>query len=589
MKYKDYKFTTSSESMDLTYEQACEYFRETIELIGKSKYDLFNDEEELSLTDARNKYNEINRRLQTFGQAFELFMKYIIHASRIEKNPNITIDELWNRWIRGHQMVPLINEKANSPEVLPNFKEIFNLSMNSYYGIYGFNHLHLLGMEAERGMIEPFKLFTTLLPQNYKGIGSITDEKIEEIIDKNTAIYEKCRYNVEKMTNYDFSEVFNFICFIRFFANMIYVSNNKTKIDYNVAYVHAMANDNVVKKLLLYNKTEDEINEILNDEFFNKDAKLLSYLLTLNTYSIDDVRNIIKMNEEFKNPENLYVFLTYNIPIEIINKCNEKGINVMTLASDFSFEQIDRIINIPIIGEYLNNKSVLINKMPTQNKTDIGLTFEDWYRLLNNEKLKQHPEYLDKVILKYWETYQCIVKNIKCNNMFALPDESKSLKDNIPLPYGKDFSKCFSDILISNITNNIDVFEDNESSDIIFNNIPLSLDTSNIVRIHDGLFNNGIIYISPSILSYPFYEVYAVINYMKNNGFNLQSENFQEDFWKVYDAHAEYDMLLNASFITDEFMEENGLIKIGEGRYCNHRYGEYVSVNSNNPLPNLKQ
>ena len=176
MKYKDYKFTTSNESMDLTYDQACEYFEETLDFIEKSKFDLFNDDEELSLSDARKKYNEINRRLQTFGQAFELFMKYIIHASRIEKNPNITIDVLWNRWIRGHQMVPLINEKANSAEVLPNFKEIFNLSMNAWYGIYGFNYIQHLGIKAEQGRIEPFKLFTVLQPQNYQGLGSITNE-----------------------------------------------------------------------------------------------------------------------------------------------------------------------------------------------------------------------------------------------------------------------------------------------------------------------------------------------------------------------------------------------------------------------------
>ena len=114
MKYKDYKFTSSNESMNLTYDQACMYFEETLDFIEKSQFNLFDDNEELSLEDARVKYNEINRRLQTFGQSFELFMKYIIHASRIEKNPNITIDELWNKWIRGHQMIPLINEKANS-------------------------------------------------------------------------------------------------------------------------------------------------------------------------------------------------------------------------------------------------------------------------------------------------------------------------------------------------------------------------------------------------------------------------------------------------------------------------------------------
>lgn len=589
MKYKDYKFTTSSESMDLTYDQACEYFEETLDLIEKSRFDLFNDEEELSLPDARKKYNEINRRLQTFGQAFELFMKYIIHASRIEKNPNITVDELWNRWIRGHQMLPLINEKANSPEVLSNFKEILNLSMNAWYGIYGFNYIQHLGIEAEQGRIEPFKLFTVLQPQNYKGMGSITDDEIEKIIEKNTAIYEKCRYNVEKMTNYDFGEVFYFISFIKFFAKMVHVSKNKTEIDYNVAYVHAMSADSVVKQMLTQFRTEKEIKEILSDEFFNKDAKLLSYLLTISKYSIAEVKNIIKMNKQFEDPNNLYLFLTYNIPIENIKKCNEKGIDVMLLASDFSFEQIEKLIDIPVIGKYLSKNSILVNKMITQHKSDVGLTFEDWYKVLNNEQLKKHPEYLKKVILKYMEAYHCIEKNNLCNSIFALPNDSKSSTVNKQYRDGKTFSQYFSDILLSNISNNIKLFDGSDISDFIFNNIPVSLDTNNIIKINNYLIDSGVKCISPSIFSYPFNEVYAVINAMKNKGYNFSADSFPTDFWKEYDSHAKYNMLLKDNYLPDEFLEENGLARISERRYFNPVMGHYVSANYDNPLPNLKK
>lgn len=589
MKYKDYKFTTSNESMDLTYDQACEYFEETLDFIEKSKFDLFNDDEELSLSDARKKYNEINRRLQTFGQAFELFMKYIIHASRIEKNPNITIDELWNRWIRGHQMVPLINEKANSAEVLPNFKEIFNLSMNAWYGICGFNYIQHLGIEAEQGRIEPFKLFTVLQPQNYQGLGSITNEEIEKIIEKNTAIYEKCRYNVEKMTNYDFGEVFYFISFIKFFAKMVHISKNKTEIDYNVAYVHAMADDSVVKQLLTQFRTEKEIEEILNDEFFNKDAKILSYILTINKYSIPEVKNIIKMNKQFEDPNNLYSFLTYNIPIENIKKCNEKGIDVMLLVSDFSFEQIIKLVEIPVIGEYLSKNSILVNKMITQHKSDVGLTFEDWYKVLSNEQLKKHPEYLKKVVLKYMEAYHCIEKNNLCNSIFALPNDNKSSLANKQYRDGKTFSQYYSDILLSNISKNIELFDRSDIPDFIFNNIPVSLDTNNIIKINNYLIDSGVKCISPLIFSYPFNEVYAVINAMKNKGYIFSEDSFPTDFWKEYDSHAKYNMLLKDNYLPDEFLEENGLVRISERRYFNPVIGHFVSANYDNPLPNLKK
>lgn len=589
MKYKDYKFTTSSESMELTYDQACEYFTETLDLIEKSKFDLFNDDEELSLSDARKKYNEINRRLQTFGQAFELFMKYIIHASRIEKNPCITISELWNKWIRGHQMISLINEKANSSDVLPNFKEIFNLSMNAWYGIYGFNYIQHLGIEAEQGRIEPFKLFMVLQPQTYQGLGSITDDKIEKIIEKNTAIYEKCRYNVEKMTNYDFGEVFYFISFVKFFAKMVHISKNKTEIDYNVAYVHAMVDDSIVKQLLTQFRTEKEIEEILSDEFFNKNAKLLSYLLANSKYSIAEVKYIIKMNKQFEDPNNLYLFLTYNIPIENIKKCNEKGIDVMLLTSDFSFEQIEKLVDIPVIGEYLSKNSILVNKMITQHRSDVGLTFEDWYKILNNEQLKKHPEYLKKVILKYMEAYHCIEKNNFCNSIFVLPNDSKRSITNKQYRDGKTFSQYFSDILLSNISNNIKLFDGSDISDLIFNNIPVSLDTNNIIKINNELIDRGVKSISPSIFSYPFNEVYAVINTMKNKGYNFSENSFPTDFWREYDSHAKYNMLLKDSYLPDEFLEENGLVRISEQKYCNPVVGYPVSVNYDNPLPNLKK
>ena len=589
MKYKDYKFTTSSESMDLTYDQACEYFQENLELIENSKFDLFNDDEELSLTDARKKYNEINRRLQTFGQAFELFMKYIIHASRIEKNPNITIDELWNRWIRGHQMVQLINDKANSPEVLTNFKDIFNSTMNAWYGIYGFNYIQHLGFEAEQGRIEPFNLFTLLQPQNYQGTWSITDEDIEKIIVNNTAIYEKCRYNVEKMTNYNFGEVFYFISFINFFAKMVHISNNKTEIDYNVAYVHAMADDYIVKQLLALNKNEKEIEEILNDEMFNKDAKLLSYLLTINKYPIEEIKKIIKLNKQLEDPNNLYTILTYNIPIENIKKCNEKGLDVMLLASDFTFEQIEKFINIPIIGEYINNNSILVNKMITQHKSDVGLTFEDWYKILNNEQIKKHPEYLNKVILKYMETYHCIEKNNLCNSIFTIPGYEYDKTISVNYRDSKTFSEYYSDVLLSNITNNIELFEDMELSDLIFNNIPVSLDTNNIVEINDYLIDNGVKRITTSIFSCPFNEVYAIINVMKNKGYNFGKDSFPTDFWKEYDSHSKYNMLLKEDFLPDEFLEENGLLRISNKKYGNPVQGHYISANYNNPLPNLKK
>lgn len=582
MKFKDYKFDSASESIELTYQQAKSYFEETLDYIKNSKFDLFNDDEELTLEQAQEKYNEINRRLQTFGQSFELFMKYIIHASRLEKNPNITIDELWNKWIRGHQMIPLINEKANSPEVLPNFKEIFNLSLNSYYGVYGWNYRRRIGFEGINRKIEPLELLLALQPQTYYGQGTMSDEEIEKIIDKNSAIYEKCRYNIQKMTNYDFGEVFQFINFIGFFAKMIYLSKNKTEIDYNVAYVHAMASDPILYELLKTIKTEKEIQAILNDEFYNKDAQLLSYILTQNNYSLDDINNIRKLNKQFENPNNLYTFLTYNIPIKYINICNEKGYDVMLLASDFSFEQIEKLINIPIVGKYLNENSALVNRMITVHKSDVGLSFDDWYRVLSLDALKREPSALKKIISKYMEAYHCSEKNKLCNSIFS---ESGSINQPL-IAERKTFSQRYSDFIISNIEKNSDYFKE---FGISSEALPLSIDNENIKRIMSLFQKNGISSISPTLLVYPYNEILAVVNYMKSTGYNLNSKTFQSDFWKIYDEHAPYDMLLRDNFLLDEFIEQNGLVRICDRRYSAARYGTVIEANHNNPLPNMKK
>lgn len=76
---------------------------------------------------------------------------------------------------------------------------------------------------------------------------------------------------------------------------------------------------------------------------------------------------------------------------------------------------------------------------------------------------------------------------------------------------------------------------------------------------------------------------------MKSNEYDLSSKNFQSDFWKIYDEHAPYDMLLKDNFLLDEFIEQNGLIKINDRRYSSARYETVIEANHNNPLPNMKK
>ena len=76
---------------------------------------------------------------------------------------------------------------------------------------------------------------------------------------------------------------------------------------------------------------------------------------------------------------------------------------------------------------------------------------------------------------------------------------------------------------------------------------------------------------------------------MKQKQYDFSSSSFPNDFWNEYDLHASYDALLKDYFILDEFLEEHGLKRISNSRYCNGRMGIMVTTDNNQPLPNLSR
>lgn len=584
MNIKDYKLNTAEESLELTYRQANGYYEDVLELIEISKFELFNDNEQLTPEEVRNKYNESNRRLQTLGQAFELYMKYIILSARLETETNLTISQLWDKWIRGHQMLQLINEKANSDKAIPNFKEIFNLTFNSYYGLYGVSQAVNIVMQ-QGGDCAEGQIFNFLHPANYEGDGAINEDYIEQIITKNTAIYEKCRYNIESLTNYDFKEVFEFIGFIRFFARMIYMSKGKTKIDFNIAYVKAMAIEPLILELLCQKKSKEEIDEILNSEIISQNSELLAYMLAYNEYSINEVKEIINYDEVFQNPKNLFIILSYKIHISDLKKCREKGINVLMLASPFNIYELEKIKDISVVGDYLNNNNVLLNKVITEKESDVGLTFDNWYELLSIDELKKHPECLDNIIINYKKIYRCIEQNKKCNRVFKISENSNENQQNNYYKNRNEMASCY----INNIRENIKLLE---KYSIPMENIPVMIDCNNLKNILNLLIKNKINSFSPSIFTIPYNEIYSIIYYMKKNNIEIDTQEFQKNFWKIYESNIKYDFLLNIHLLPDEFLESNGLVRINNEKYYDNRRTENVfvsSMNIDNPLPNRKK
>ena len=243
MKESEFKLEKSIDSVEATFAQAEGYYNDVMKLLEISEFDFYNDYE-LPKEKLEEKINEKNRRLQTLGQAFELYIKYILLSFKLENDPDISLDDLWGRWIRGHKMVKLINETAEG--LIPGFKDVFFKTFNSFWGFCGSNLNYNSSIEYNSDSLRK-----ELIPQFFSGFGGLTQESIDEVIERNTSLYESCRYNVEKPTNYDFKEVSIFIMFIRFFATMVHESENRLDIDYNLAFLKAKLKDPALKKQVL--------------------------------------------------------------------------------------------------------------------------------------------------------------------------------------------------------------------------------------------------------------------------------------------------------------------------------------------------
>lgn len=534
MKLKEYRLDTSKESINMTYLQAKGYFDDVKAAICESEFDLFNDNEELSLNQTRLKYNEINRRLQTLGQSFELYIKYILLSSKLEQNPKIKMHDLWGKWIRGHKIVELIDKAEN---LIPKFKKTFYTSFNAYYG-FGKSNVRLFENDSDN-------LFSELIPKYFEGEYALSDQDIDDMFIKHTSIYESCRYNTQLQTDYSFKEVYKFISFVAFFANMIYLNNNSLNIDYNVAYIKAkLENKQVFEKVLRY-RTKEEIESILNNEVFRQDGDLIAYLLSHSNYSLDELQQIINIDDSFKKTDLLFYLIINDVKLGELKKCKDYGINVHLMMSGFNFEELKEILNIPGVGDYIHSKPTLLLNLPIGENTIYGLSFKNLLEILNLEDIKKEPKLLDLILTDSKKMLVCLENIIQCTKIFSLsPVGALEKNKEISFTYLKE-----------NILANIKVYKLLSLPDF-----SLLLDAENTRKIIQFLRCNGIYKFSAKFLTIPFYEVYAVFNYIKKNGL-MGNDNFEIIFERVYEENCMLDINLKIWKLPDSFLCANGLIK----------------------------
>lgn len=545
MKESEFKLEKSIDSIEATFAQAEGYYNDVMKLLELSEFDFFNDYD-LPKEKLEEKINEKNRRLQTLGQAFELYMKYILLSFKLENDPDISLDDLWGRWIRGHKMVKLINETAEG--LIPGFRDIFFKTFNSFWGFGGSNLNYNSSVE-----ISSDSLRKELIPQFVSGFGGLTQEIIDEVIERNTSLYESCRYNIEKPTNYDFEEVSIFIMFIRFFATMVHESENKLDIDYNLAFLKAKLKDPTIKKQVLKYRSIEEINELLSMDLIKQNVVLLAYLLTNNFYSIKDIKELIEYDDGLKDPNNLLLILSKNITIEDLKKRKSNNINTLLFTSEFSFEQIKKIISIPVVGEYINNNPLVLQKLLTKYQSDIGLNLDEWIDILNIDFFKKEPQWIEYIGDNFKAMYTYLYF-IDFSNYYWIDNQPK----NNTSSGGYYLALRF----VENIIDNRQIFPDNIE-------IPWMIDKDNIISIIKLFKDNGVKKFEINLFAFPYVEVASIVNYMKKNNIPIAIEDrLNEEFVNIKNTNSNCNTLfLNFPLLDDNFIQQNGFQKQKQGFY----------------------
>ena len=410
MKESDISINSANFSVENTYQQAEGYYNDCIELMKGSKYDFFNPNEELSEAEAQNKYNEKNRRLQTLGQAFELYLKYILLANDLEQNPNIDASELWKNWIRGHKFKELFSKATSGEHQVNNFTRALIKTINSFLQFPGaelketksfyFNHQFKiyddysgLGL-IQRGDNPDIIVNFELTPEEWD---YFSEEELNRLQEVNNSLYESCRYSMQKTTNYDFAENFHYISAIRFFATMIHENGGKIPENLDVAYLKTNLLDPKLLELVHKFRSDDEINKFLNMKIISQDANILAVLLSDKFYSIEDIEELLSLRDFEGKEQNLLNIISIHVPIDKVKYYISQNIPFEIFdLKNYRLEQFEKILSIRNVGEYIKENQHLIPLIDDAVSISFGIGIKpnDMISILNMPTFIVAPELL---------------------------------------------------------------------------------------------------------------------------------------------------------------------------------------------------
>ena len=341
---------------------------------------------------------------------------------------------------------------------------------------------------------------------------SLSMEAISEANDKYSKVSD-VESKLEKINEDNIENLYELVKGFRIYCSFIFQNNNSFNFDINKSlYIY-----NVKKYSHMVNKTKEDIDTLLK---YYKNQDTLAYALK-NELSVEDLINYSKLK---LHPNILEFLLVHNVSFNEYSYLKDKGFNdvlitmtVDTNGSDYTKYNVDE--------KYFCLLPYLSVKVISSFSAEVGA-----YLL---KKLNEIKEVFNDI--HYEEYFLGYIKVLKIPNikdylklLTHMDFEQVKIYDNIAR-YTRDNNRMTSDDIARNVSENIEMYENSESEDLIYK-IPLMLDAANSGIILDELKNNGldiehIEHLDSTVFCYPSTYVIQVIKILKGSNVDIILEN----------------------------------------------------------------
>ena len=341
---------------------------------------------------------------------------------------------------------------------------------------------------------------------------SLSMEAISEANDKYSRV-SNVESKLNKIDEDNIEHLYELVKGFKIYCSFIFKNNNSFNFDINwYLYIY-----NIKKYCYMINKKTEDIDVLLK---YYKNHETLVYALK-NELGVEDLTLYSKLKLQ---PLVLEFLLVHNVSYKEYTYLQSKGFNdvLITMIVELNGSDYTKF----------NVKEKYYCLLPYLSITVIN-SFTDEVGDYLLKKLNEIKEVFND--LHYEEYFLGYIKILRISNikdylklLTHLDFEQVKIYDNIAR-YTKDNNRMTSDDIARNVSENIEMYENADSEDLIYK-IPLMLDAANSGIILDELKSNGldvehIEHLDSTIFCYPSTYVIQVIKILKSSNVDIILEN----------------------------------------------------------------